>query len=114
MAEPADFAVQRGMLPTIGENNSENYDGKYGVDLVRSRPYLYDTDSRTDEEPARAVDGLTATLVRGPCRGENTRHLRGSLAIIDEAHSSQGGRTSAAMAQALSVAGKVDEKVDEE
>ena len=41
---------------------------------------------------------------------KDTRHLRGSLALIDEAHSSQGGRTSAAMAQALSAAGEVDEQ----
>ena len=40
----------------------------------------------------------------------NEQRGRSFAIIIDEAHSSQGGRTSAAMAQALSVAGEVDEE----
>ena len=40
----------------------------------------------------------------------NEQRGRRFAIIIDEAHSSQGGRTSAAMAQALSVAGEVDEE----
>ena len=40
----------------------------------------------------------------------NEQRGRSFAIIIDEAHSSQGGRTSAAMAQALSVAGAVDEE----
>ena len=40
----------------------------------------------------------------------NEQRGRSFAIIIDEAHSSQGGRTSAAMAQALSVAGEVDEQ----
>ena len=40
----------------------------------------------------------------------NEQRGRRFAIIIDEAHSSQGGRTSAAMAQALSVAGEADEE----
>ena len=40
----------------------------------------------------------------------NEQRGRHFAIIIDEAHSSQGGRTSAAMAQALSVAGEADEE----
>ena len=39
----------------------------------------------------------------------NEQRGRSFAITIDEAHSSQGGRTSAAMAQALSAAGEVDE-----
>ena len=39
----------------------------------------------------------------------NEQRGRHFAIIIDEAHSSQGGRTSAAMAQALSKSGQVDE-----
>ena len=40
----------------------------------------------------------------------NEQRGRSFAIVIDEAHSSQGGRTSAAMAQALSAAGEVDEE----
>ena len=40
----------------------------------------------------------------------NEQRGRSFSIIIDEAHSSEGGRTSAAMAQALSAAGAADEE----
>ena len=67
-----------------------DYSREYGIDLVQLSAFLRGTQPEAVEALALPED----------------RPARSFAIIIDEAHSSQGGRTSAAMTQALSEAGE--------